>query len=90
MCIRDSIYYEVYSLPRAEEVPEGYKELSFVCLRPDGAFEAPSTVGIMCRTARTKLEGLAAVSYTHLDVYKRPMHCNELTIIVKRKPIAIA
>ena len=45
MCIRDSnyylevkekdrIYYEVYSLPRAEEVPEGYKELSFVCLRP--------------------------------------------------------
>ena len=31
-------YYEVYSLPRSEEVPEGYKELSFVCLRPDGAF----------------------------------------------------
>ena len=42
MCIRDS--------------PEGYKELSFVCLRPDGAFEAPSTVGIMCRTARKKVE----------------------------------
>ena len=33
-------------------------ELSFVCLRPDGAFEAPSTVGIMCRTARKKVEGL--------------------------------
>ena len=32
--------------------------LSFVCLRPDGAFEAPSTVGIMCRTARKKVEGL--------------------------------
>lgn len=47
-----------YSLPRSEEVPEGYKELSFVCLRPDGAFEAPSTVGIMCRTARKKVEGL--------------------------------
>lgn len=55
---KDRTYYEVYSLPRAEEVPEGYKELSFVCLRPDGAFEAPSTVGIMCRTARKKLEGL--------------------------------
>lgn len=29
--------------------PEGYKELSSVCLRRDGAFEAPSTVGIVCR-----------------------------------------
>ena len=48
---KDRTYYEVYSMPRSEEVPEGYKELSFVCLRPDGAFEAPSTLGIMCRTA---------------------------------------
>ena len=55
---KDRTYYEVYSLPRSEEVPEGYKELSFVYLRPDGAFEAPSTVGIMCRTARKKVEGL--------------------------------
>ena len=55
---KDRTYYEVYSLPRSEEVPKGYKELSFVCLRPDGAFEAPSTVGIMCRTARKKVEGL--------------------------------
>lgn len=55
---KDRTYYEVYSLPRSEEVPEGYKELSFVCLRPDGAFEAPSKVGIMCRTARKKVEGL--------------------------------
>lgn len=55
---KDRTYYEVYSLTRPEEVPEGYKELSFVCLRPDGAFEAPSTVGIMCRTARKKVEGL--------------------------------
>ena len=55
---KDRTYYEVYSLPRSEEVPAGYKELSFACLRPDGAFEAPSTVGIMCRTARKKVEGL--------------------------------
>ena len=55
---KDRTYYEVYSLPRSEEVPAGYKELSFVCLRPDGAFEAPSTVGIMRRTARKKVEGL--------------------------------
>ena len=56
---KDRTYYEVYSLPRTDEIPEGYKEISFVCLRPDGAYESPSTVGIM------------SVSYTHLDVYKR-------------------
>ena len=55
---KDRTYYEVYSLPRTEETPDGYKEISFVCLRPDGAFEAPSTVGIMCRAARKKVEGL--------------------------------
>ena len=55
---KDRTYYEVYSLPRMEEVPEGYKEISFVCLRPDGAFESPSTVGIMCRAARKKVDGL--------------------------------
>ena len=55
---KDRTYYEVYSLPRTEEVPEGYKEISFVCLRPDGAFESPSTVGIMCRAARKKVDGL--------------------------------
>ena len=51
-------YYEVYSLQRTEEVPEDYKEISFVCLRADGAYEAPSTVGIMCRAAKKKVKGL--------------------------------
>ena len=50
-------YYEVYSLPRTEEVPDGYKEISFVCLRSDGAYESPSTVGVMTRSAKKKLEG---------------------------------
>ena len=30
------------------------REISFVCLRVDGAYEAPSTVGIMCRAAAKK------------------------------------
>ena len=32
--------------------------LPLLCRRPDGAFEASSTVGIMCRAAREKVEGL--------------------------------
>ena len=39
-------------------MPDGYKEISFVCLRADRAYEAPNTVGIMCRAARKKVEGL--------------------------------
>lgn len=55
---KDRTCYEVYSLPRTEQAPEDYKEISFVCIRPDGAYEAPSTVGLMCRTARRKVDGL--------------------------------
>lgn len=39
-------------------MPEEYRELPFVCLRPDGAIETPGTVGIMCRQAKRKVEGL--------------------------------
>ena len=63
---KDRTYYEVYSLPRTDEIPEGYKEISFVCLRPDGAYESPSTVGIMCRTASRKVDGLEGFHFHQL------------------------
>ena len=63
---KDRTYYEVYSLPRTDEILEGYKEISFVCLRPDGAYESPSTVGIMCRTASRKVEGLEGFHFHQL------------------------
>ena len=59
-------YYEVYSLPRSDKVPEDYKELSFVCLRPDGAYESVSTVGIMCKRASKKVEGLDGFHFHQL------------------------
>ncbi len=55
---KDCTYYEVYTLPMSEHVPDGYREISFVCLRQDGAFEAPYTIGLMCRAARKKVKGL--------------------------------
>ena len=55
---KDRSYYEVYSLPRTAEVPEGYKELSFVCVRPDGMFESAGAVGQVCQKARKQVEGL--------------------------------
>ena len=55
---KDRTYYEVYTRPRAEEVPEEYRAISFVCLRPDGAIETPGTVSIMCRQAKKKVPGL--------------------------------
>ena len=47
--------YEVYSLPRTETPPEDYTQVSFVCLRPDGAYEAPATVSSVCRYSRKKI-----------------------------------
>ena len=55
---KDRTYYEVYSLPRTEQAPEGYKELSFVCVRPDGMFESAGAVGQVCQKARKQVEGL--------------------------------
>ncbi|MBD8946139.1 MAG: site-specific integrase [Clostridiales bacterium] len=55
---KDRSYYEVYNLPRTEQAPEGYKELSFVCVRPDGMFESSSAVGAICRKAKKEVEGL--------------------------------
>ncbi|MEE0781237.1 MAG: hypothetical protein U0M78_06330, partial [Sellimonas sp.] len=71
-------YYEVYSLQRTEEVPEDYKEISFVCLRADGAYEAPSTVGIMCRAAKKN-------GYT--GALKAPVRCFGNHLSEKRKSL---
>jgi len=51
-------FYEVYSLQMSDKVPEDYREISFVCLCPDGCFESPGTVNIVCRTASKKVPGL--------------------------------
>ena len=56
-------YYEVYSLPRNDKIPDGGKELSFVCLRPDGAFEAPSTVHMTVKRAGKVIEGLESFHF---------------------------
>ena len=63
---KDRAYYEVYTLPRNEKIPDGYKEISFVCLRPDGAYESPSTIGIMCKRASKKVEGLEGFHFHQL------------------------
>lgn len=55
---RSRTYYEVYSLPITEQAPADYQEMSFVCLRQDGRFESPSTVSLMCRRAKKRIEGM--------------------------------
>ena len=55
---RNRSYFEGYTLGMNENVPEDYKPLSLVCLRPDGAYESPSTVSLVCRSAQKKIPGL--------------------------------
>ena len=38
-------------------IPTDYKEISFVCLRPDGCLELPSTLSIACRSVAKRLDG---------------------------------
>ena len=45
-------YYEVYSLQRTQETPENDRDLSFVCLKEDGAFVSASAVGQICQQGK--------------------------------------
>lgn len=51
-------YYDVYSMPNTEDIPEDYKEISLVCLRHDGSYESPMTVGSVCRKIQRELPGM--------------------------------
>ena len=55
---KNRVYYEYYHLDVTQDIPDGYTEISFVCLRSDGSLELPSTVGIACRSARKKVPEL--------------------------------
>ena len=73
---KNRVYYEVYSLPRTEKVPEGYKELSMVCVRPDGAFESSATVSSVCRRARKVMSDLGEF---HFHLLRHTFTTNLLT-----------
>ena len=57
------MYYEYYHLDGTEEIPADYKEISFVCLRPDGCLELPSTLSIACRSVAKQLDGFENFPY---------------------------
>lgn len=63
---KNRVYYEYYSLENTQEVPADYNEISFVCLRPDGCLETPSTLGIVCRTLAKKLDGFEGFHFHQL------------------------
>lgn len=54
---KNRLHYELYHFDGSQEVSSEYSEISLVCLRPDGAFESPSTLGIVCRRVREILPG---------------------------------
>ena len=64
--VKNRVYYEYYHLDGTQEVPADYKEISFVCLRPDGSLELPSTLGIVCRSVAKKLEGFEEFHFHQL------------------------
>ncbi|MEE0584837.1 MAG: tyrosine-type recombinase/integrase [Streptococcus salivarius] len=63
---KNRVYYEYYCLDRTEEVPADYKEISFVCLRPDGCLELPTTLGTVCRKVAKTLEGFEGFHFHQL------------------------
>lgn len=56
--VKSRTYHDYYSLPCSQEAPTDYKPIAFVCLRPDGTLEKPSTLSDVCSKARKRLDGL--------------------------------
>ena len=73
---KNRTYYEVYSLPRTETPPEDYTQVSFVCLRPDGAYEAPATVSSVCRYSR---KGIGDMDDFHFHLLRHTYTTNLLS-----------
>ena len=63
---KNRVYYEYYSLENTPEVSADYNEISFVCIRPDGCLETPSTLSIVCRTLAKKLDGFEGFHFHQL------------------------
>lgn len=63
---RNRVYYEYYSLENTQEILADYKEISFVCISPDGCLETPSTLSIVCRTLAKKLDGFEGFHFYQL------------------------
>ena len=63
---KNRVYYEYYHLDGTQDVPEEYNEISFVCLRPDGCLELPSTLGLVCRSVSAKLDGFEGFHFHQL------------------------
>jgi integrase len=63
---KNRVYYEYYNLENSAEVPEDYKAISFVCLRPDGCLELPNTISLVCRSVAKKLEGFEGFHFHQL------------------------
>lgn len=63
---KNRVYYEYYNLENTQEVSADYNEISFVCIRPDGCLEMPSTLSIVCRTFAKKLDGFERIHFNQL------------------------
>ncbi|MBP3412493.1 MAG: site-specific integrase [Oscillospiraceae bacterium] len=73
---KNRTYYEVYALQRSEEIPTEYREISLVCLRPDGSYESPSAVSSILRTARQKMPELGDL---HFHLFRHTFTTNLLS-----------
>ncbi|MEM1486289.1 tyrosine-type recombinase/integrase [Oscillospiraceae bacterium PP1C4] len=64
---KNRTYHEVYIMPVSAEVSESYNVVSLVCLRQDGAYEAPSAVSCICRAMKKRIDGF---EYFHFHLFR--------------------
>ena len=85
--VKNRVYYEYYHLDGTQEVPADYKKISFVCLRPDGSLELPSTLGIVCRSVSKRLDGFEDFHFHQLRILRFMVrHCSSRLMSCQVRP----
>ena len=58
MSEKNRVHFELYHLDGSEAVPDDYHEIALVCIRQNGAYEAPANIAAACRVARERIPWL--------------------------------
>ena len=89
--IENNIFIQNVHLSCAgERVPQDLSLIHIYCDENIRLLEQAFGVTAICRGTEVKLTGGEAVSYTHLDVYKRQRHTHGLGKLLLRQPARTA
>ena len=80
--VKNRVYYEYYHLDGTQEVPADYKEISFVCLRPDAVWNCRVHSALLAGQYQKSWKDLKIFTFTSYDI-PTPATCSRMELLRK-------